>query len=407
MPVWARFRAAAARRFYRSFFRLLLVAASAAQWAVAAWVLAVGLGWAPAWPVHLFAVALLYACNRFMTRPRAPRRGRLFRVYTATAFVALFCSAFLLASTLFFAVAHGVLGVLSAHALEAGRTTLAAGVDSAFRWVTSLGVAAIALTMGYGYAFGHRALRVTRMTLPLDGLPRPLRITQISDIHIGQNLTLEELRGFVARVNATAPDLICVTGDIVDSPRADCATFLPVLEGLQAPLGVCAILGNHDHSVGAERVVAELRERTSFHILRDSALTFELGTGRLHIIGLDDRGRDWARGLQSDTRLAELLAAAPDGVPVLLLSHRPDIFCQAAAHNVPLTLSGHTHGGQLAFPWFGGVRRNLAEFVTAFDRGLYQSGSSWLYVNSGLGVTGQRIRLFTPREISVFELNPI
>src|SRR5215468_1381978 len=407
MPLWARLRAAVARRFYHHFFRLLLVAASAAQWAVAAWVLALGFGWAPTWPVHLIGVAVLYACNRFMTRSQAPRRRGVFRVYTATAFVALFCSAFLLASALFFAVAHGVLGVLTAQALEGSRTTLAAGVDGAFRWVTSLGMAAIALTMGYGYAFGQRALRVTRMTLPLDGLPRPLRIAQISDIHIGQNLTLEELRGFVARVNATAPDLICVTGDIIDSPRADCATFLPVLAELQAPLGVCAILGNHDHSVGAERVVAELRKRTAFHILRDSALTLEIGAGRLHVIGLDDRGRDWARGLQSDGRLADLLEAAPEGVPVLLLSHRPDVFRQAAAYNVPLTLSGHTHGGQLAVPWFGGVRRNLAEFVTAFDRGLYQSGSSWLYVNSGLGVTGQRIRLFTPREISVFELDPI
>jgi len=77
---------------------------------------------------------------------------------------------------------------------------------------------------------------------------------------------------------------------------------------------------------------------------------------------------------------------------------------QAAAAGVALTLSGHTHGGQLAVPWFGGRRRNLAEFITPFHRGLYERGASYLYVNSGLGVTGQRIRLFTPREIGVFEL---
>ena len=406
MPLWVRLRAAAARQFYRHFFRLLIVTASAAQWAVAAWVIGLGFGVPLGWPVHVVAVGALYAGNRVMTRTRAPRRGRLFRVYTATAFVALFCAMFLLASALLFAVTHAVLGVLSAQAFEGGRATLDAGLNGAFRWLASLGMAAIALTMGYGYAFGQRALRVTRMTLVLDGLARPLRITQISDIHIGQNLTLDELRGFVARVNATAPDLICVTGDIIDSARADFAAFLPVLDGLQARLGVCAILGNHDHSAGAERVVAELRRRTAFHILRDGALTLELEAGQLHVIGLDDRGRDWARGVQSDGRLADLLEAAPAGVPVLLLTHRPDIFPQAAASNVALTLSGHTHGGQLAVPWFGGVRRNLAEFITAFDRGLYQSGSSRLYVNSGLGVTGQRIRLFTPREITVFELSP-
>ena len=110
--------------------------------------------------------------------------------------------------------------------------------------------------------------------------------------------------------------------------------------------------------------------------------------------------------MQSDAALAGLLEAAPAGVPVLLLSHRPDIFHQAAASRVALTLSGHTHGGQLAVPWFGGRRRNLAEFITPFDRGLYRRSDSVLYVNSGLGVTGQRIRLLTPREVSVFELTP-
>jgi hypothetical protein len=177
-----------------------------------------------------------------------------------------------------------------------------------------------------------------------------------------------------------------------------------VLGELRARYGVCAILGNHDHFAGAARVVAELRSQTAFHVLRDSAVTLELDGARLHVVGLDDRGRDWARGVQSDGRLAELLDAAPADTPVLLLSHRPDIFRQAAAAAVPLTLSGHTHGGQLAVPWFGGRRRNLADFVTAFSRGLYRSGDSYLYVNCGLGVTGQRIRLFTPREISLFEL---
>jgi uncharacterized protein len=407
MLLWTRVRAAVARLFYRHFFRLLLITASAAQWAVVAWILRVGFDQPLVWEAHLLAIAVLYLCNRMLMRAGAPRRGRMFRVYTATAFVALFCSMFLLAATAVFTVAHGLLGVLSAQALaEGGRAMLASGIDGAFRWVASLGMAVIALAMGYGYTMGQRQLRVTRTTLALDGLAHPLRITQISDIHVGQNLTVAELRGFVERVNATAPDLICITGDIVDSPRTDCAVFLPVLAELRARFGVCAILGNHDHSAGAERVVDALWRLTPFRILRDSAATLELGGARVHLIGLDDRGRDWARGVESDGRLAELLAAAPPSVPVVLLSHRPDIFRQAAAAGVSLTLSGHTHGGQLAVPWFGGARRNLAEFVTAFDRGLYQAGASYLYVNSGLGVTGQRIRLFTPREISVFELQP-
>jgi hypothetical protein len=411
MSIWARLRAATAQLFFRYFFRLLFVAASAAQWAVFTWVAGVGFGaWPPRW-VHVLGVGGFYACNRALIGSSPRRRGRLFRTYTATAFIALFCSAFLLTTALAFLLAQGALGVLSAEALtEAGPASrLGAGLDGAFRWVASLGMAAIALTLGYGYVLGQRALRVTRIALPLPGLRpggRPLRIAQLSDIHVGRNLTVAELQAFVARVNATVPDLICVTGDIADSPAADYAAFFPVLAELRARFGVYAILGNHDHYAGADRVVAALRRWTSIRVLRDSAMTVDVDGAHLHVIGLDDRGRDWARGVQSDSRLAALLEAAPAEMPVLLLAHRPDIFHQAAAAGVALTLSGHTHGGQLAIPWFGGRRRNLAEFITRFDRGLYRWGDSCLYVNCGLGVTGQRIRLFTPREISVFELTP-
>ena len=408
MPTPTRIRAAAAGLFFRYFWMFLVLGASAAQWSCIAWVLTVGSGISLTWPLHVVAIGALYLANRALTRPRTARRGGVYRLYTGSALIALFCSVFLLLTASVFLVADAVLGVLSAQALTAsGQAMLGAGMDRAYHVIGSLGMAMIALAIGYGYAFGQRELRTTRIDLKMETLRggRPLRITQISDIHVGQNLSLAQLRRFVARVNATAPDLICITGDIADSPNADYATFFPVLGELRARFGVCAILGNHDHYAGADNVIAELRRWTGFRILRDEAVTLDLDGTPLHVIGLDDRGRDWARGVVSDTRLAELLAAAPADATVLLLSHRPDIFRQAAGV-VPLTLSGHTHGGQLAIPWFGRRRRNLAEFITSFDRGLYNAEGSYLYVNCGLGVTGLRIRLFTPREISVFELAP-
>lgn len=401
-------RAGLLRLFYSHFFRLLLVVASTGQWAVLAWVLHVGGGVAVPWWGHLLAVAGLYIFNRSITalRPRQAS-GPAFRFYTASAFVSLFCAVFLLATAVLWGLTSTLLGALSAQALTVGaQSSLVAGIDGAFHWVASLGMAAIALTMGYGYAVGQHQLRVTRTTLPLRDLGRPLRVAQISDIHVGQNLTMRQLRRFVDQVNGLDADLICVTGDIADSPLADYARFFPVLGELRARHGVCAILGNHDHYAGAQRVVDELQRWTPFRVLRDDAVTIDVDGAALHVIGLDDRGRDWARGVLSDACLSTLLAAAPGATPVLLLSHRPDIFHQAAAAGVGLTLSGHTHGGQLAIPWFRGRRRNLAEFITAFDRGLYAAPGAHLYVNCGLGVTGQRIRLFTPREISVFELQP-
>lgn len=403
-----RARAFVARRFFRSFFTTLLVAVSAAQWTVVAWALAVAAGVRPAWPLHLLAVAAIYLLNRRLTATRRARRSApAFRIYTATAFVSLFCAAFLGVTWLAFAAVDGMLGVLSAEAFgAAGQLAVQAGVGGAFRWTGSLGMAAIALLMGYGYLAGQHELRVHRQPVPVRGLRRPLRVAQISDIHIGQNLSRRQLERFVALVNQTEADLVCITGDIADSPLADLDAFFPLLAGLRARHGVCAILGNHDHGAGAERVVEALGRWTDFRVLRDAAVTLDCAGAPLHVIGLDDRGRDWARGVLSDARLADLLEAAPAGVPVLLLAHRPDIFAQAAVAGVPLTLSGHTHGGQLALPWFGGRRRNLAELVTDFDRGLYRRGDAHLYVNCGLGVTGQRIRLFTPREITVAELMP-
>jgi predicted MPP superfamily phosphohydrolase len=410
MSLWTRLRAGLAHLFYQYFFRLLIVAASVGQWAVVAWVANVAFQTTLPAAAHVLGIVAFYVGNRWLTGTRTRGRGALFHAYTAVAFVALFCAAFLLATTVAFAVVHGVLGAISAEALtETRQALIGAGVDDAFRWIASAGMAAIALLMGYGYLHGQHELEVTRVPLSIpamNGGRRTLTVAQISDIHIGQNLSVAQLRAFVARVNATAPDLICITGDIADSPLADYATCFPVLGMLRARYGVCAILGNHDHYAGAERVIDALRRWTTFRVFRDHGVTLDLDGTALHVIGLDDRGRDWARGVRSDAILAALLESAPAGVPVLLLSHRPDIFHQAAAAGVALTLAGHTHGGQLALPWFGGRRRNLAEFVTPFDRGLYSAGASRLYVNCGLGVTGQRIRLFTPREITVFELSP-
>ena len=120
----------------------------------------------------------------------------------------------------------------------------------------------------------------------------------------------------------------------------------------------------------------------------------------LHLIGLDDRGKDWARGLDADATLTRLRADIPRHEPIILLSHRPDIFPAAAGLGIDLTLSGHTHGGQFALP-FQSQQFNLARFITRFPRGQYTLGKCFLYVNRGLGVTGQRIRLFTPREIAL------
>jgi predicted MPP superfamily phosphohydrolase len=168
---------------------------------------------------------------------------------------------------------------------------------------------------------------------------------------------------------------------------------------------VFVTLGNHDVYAGAGAVTAALRALTPFTVLRNAHAEVRVDGAVLPVVGVDDLGRDWARGVPEHPALSGLAAGLPPGSPWLLLSHRPDCFAQAARLGVSLMLSGHTHGGQLALPARGGRRaRNLAEFITAFDRGTYRQGSSTLYVNRGLGFTGQKIRLFTPREVACIEL---
>jgi hypothetical protein len=405
---------AAAVWFFGHFFALLLAGVSLAQWVTGAWLVSV-LGHPLPAPIHFAGALTLYAINRkVIGTMRGQRDGRswqarVLRGYSGVAFTALFCAVFLGLSTLGWATVRLLLGALT---VEAGTTqpvvmnSARSAIDGLFHWFSVTGVSTITLAFAYGYTIGQWRLTVTQLRVPLAYPPalRGLRIAQISDIHIGQNLTAAQLQRFVARVNALDPDLICITGDIADGPAANLSTQLPILAALRARLGVFAILGNHDHYAGADRVEAELRQYTPFTILRNAIATVEVRGTRLHIVGVDDVGRDWARGVHRHQGLAALESQLSSTEPVLLLSHRPEPFSHAAALGIGLTLSGHTHGGQVAMPWFGGRPRGLARFVTPFDQGLFEKNGCFLYVNRGLGVTGQRIRLFAPREISVIEV---
>jgi len=325
----------------------------------------------------------------------------IMRGYAAFAFTAVFCGVFLVLAGLAWELARlgaTPIGVVWAGVAPHARPDTAGRV---FGHVVDVGLAGIIGLFVLGYTAGRRALAVTRLAIPVAGLPPPLdgfRIVQLSDLHLGTHLGLAELEEHVARVNALEPDLVCITGDIVDRVET-CAVAFPVLAGLRARHGVIATLGNHDFAAGADDVAAALRHHTPFTVLRDQ----RADVAGLAILGVDDLGLDWARGVPEHPALPPLAATVPAGMPVLVLSHRPDCFPQAAALGACLMLSGHTHGGQLGLP-IGRRVRNLAEFMTRFDRGLYRERGASLYVNRGLGFTGQPIRLFTSREIAVLEL---
>lgn len=402
-----RMRERLTRLFFLYFFRLLLVAIAIGEWVCLSRLLsAIGIE-APRWVSYAMPVAF-YVANIFLVRLpshlESPWRQAV-RFYTAFAFTSVFGSVFVLLNTVAWSLFSAVTGSIS-WAMGPQTAAIADLPARGYHSSTSLGLAAIGLLFTYGYTFGQRELITTRVKVrfrraapALNGL----RIVQISDIHIGRFMPPELLRRYVEKVNALAPDIVVITGDLLDSTK-DIPAHFPVLGELRGRYGVFAILGNHDVYAGADEVEAGLRELTDIIVLRDDFATIRVDGAPLHIVGVNDLGRDWARGVLEHPGLEAVLPQLPPDEPVLLLSHRPDLFQQAIDAHIELTLSGHTHGGQLSLPQFRGRPLTLARFMTRFDRGLYREGDSTLYVNLGIGCTAQRIRLFAPREISVFEI---
>jgi predicted MPP superfamily phosphohydrolase len=390
--------------FFRSFFRLLLVFIALAEWVCIAWV-AHAFDATPPAALHVLAPAVFYFLNYRIIVRRGARRSRLvdaaIRVYASLAFTSIFCAVLLIPAGLVWLTGTGLASLAGIPA------DVSATVGRCYYWLVNAGFATVGGLLIWGYTVGQRQLIVSSLDAPIRDLPPELdgfRIVQLSDLHIGNYMDLAELAAHVERVNALEPDLVCLTGDLVDRPET-CTHAFPTLGGLRARHGVLAILGNHDFYAGADTVTAALRELTPFTVLRNALAVIERESARLVVVGVDDLGRDWARGVPEHPALPALATAAPSGAPLVVLSHRPDCFPQAAKLGAGLQLSGHTHGGQLAVPWLPGrPPRNLAEFISRFHRGLYREGDATLYVNRGLGFTGQRIRLFTSREIALVTL---
>jgi hypothetical protein len=291
-------------------------------------------------------------------------------------------------------------GFVAGPAVAGGFATLPLA-DPRFQYVSGVSATAGALVMLHGYWRGHRALAIERHTLSFSTLPAGLdglRVVHLSDLHVGPLADRRALAEALARVNALAPDVVCVTGDIVDSPKTEIAAWLPLLATLRARLGVFAILGNHDREAGADRVAVAIENGTNWRLLRDAVASMAVGTSRLHLLGLEDRPLTFLTD-----RLPALLAAVPsDGFPILLC-HHPDVFDDAAAAALPLTLAGHTHGGQLAVP--GLPQLNVARWmISPRSVGWFRQDGQYLHVSAGLGVSGQRVRVAMPCDITEITL---
>ena len=255
----------------------------------------------------------------------------------------------------------------------------------------------------YAGEISRHELSIEEHTIHLARLPdafRGLRIVQVSDFHYAEYTEAFFLREMVRQVNRLRPDLVVLTGDFVSfSPlplswaRRHAAPCAAILSGLECPLRY-ASLGNHDYVVGADDVAQPLREH-GIPVLMNAAVPVERGGQRL-----------WLAGLGSVcTGNADLDRAIPPAAsrePVILLAHEPDILPEVARHPVDLMLSGHTHGGQVRFPFVPPLF--LPDNGKVYVEGLFRLGPTQLYVNRGIGAVGLPFRFDCPPEITVLTL---
>jgi len=288
----------------------------------------------------------------------------------------------------------GAIGAGDAPGWEAWLTT--AGAWHA-PWLRASGLAVVGLAVaasGIGALQAARP-RIAEVTVPVADLAPDLDglcIAQISDVHLGPLTPAGFLERVVARVNGRRPDLVAITGDLVEATVAERGAEVRPLAGLTAP--AFFVTGNHEHYWGAN-AWCEAVAACGVTVLRGEHRLVRHGNATLLVAGVDDpAGGDGGR--------QALPARALDGVPTadfrLLLAHRPTEGYRAAAAGLDLQLSGHTHGGQF-FPWTLVVNR-----LMPFSPGLRRYGQTWIYTSRGTGFWGPPVRLGAPAEITLLTL---
>ena len=256
-----------------------------------------------------------------------------------------------------------------------------------------------ASVVGIGYAQASQAPKIVEVDVPIEGLPASadgLRIVQLSDVHIGPTLKKEFLEQCVATANGLDPDIIAVTGDLIDGWVDKLADDVAPLANLKARHGAYFVTGNHEYYWDGPAWCAEVA-RLGLTVLNNEHRLIEHEGARLLLAGVTDYGGGrMAEGHDSDP--AKARAGAPDHDASVLLAHQPRSIDAAAKAGYDLQLSGHTHGGQY-FPF------NLMVYLAQpYVAGLAKHDDTWIYVSRGTGFWGPPLRVGAPHEITLITL---
>ena len=244
----------------------------------------------------------------------------------------------------------------------------------------------------YGY-FEALNIKAERLEIRTNKLKEKIRIAQISDLHIGLIVREERLKKIIDIILKESPDMVVSTGDLVDGQIDGLEGLNGLLREINPPLGKYAVVGNHEYYAGFEKALA-FTQRAGFRVLRDELIDIN---GKILVAGVDDPQAK-AYGLWRGLPERAIFSGLPKDRFVLLLKHRPRVESEGL---FDLQLSGHVHNGQI-FPF-----RLITKLAYPYLSGLYEFGSSLLYVSRGSGTWGPPVRVLSPPEVTIIDLIPL
>ncbi len=249
-------------------------------------------------------------------------------------------------------------------------------------------------------------VKLEKVSVRIKNLPPEFsgyKIAMVSDLHVGLFTPLSRLQKFARVAQEAKPDLFVVCGDITDDDPQYLPKFLKSLEVLDPYLPAIGVLGNHDVYANPEKTLQVL-EDSRLQMLVNEGMAIQRGESFIWIAGVGDQGaRRFGNWGSVAPDFDKALEGKPEGAPTILLAHQPQGFKEAIERKVELTLSGHTHGGQVGFK---ALNWSLAKLFMKYHMGLFKEGESQLYVTPGTGYWTLPVRFGLTPEVSLIELQP-
>lgn len=260
-------------------------------------------------------------------------------------------------------------------------------------------------TYYYARDIEPKMLHINNKTITSAKIPNAFhdfKIVQFSDTHIGFHYTLDQLKDLVAQINKQNPDLIVFTGDLVDEPNTYNWNhqLITVLRTLTAKQGKYWIYGNHDHGGYGTNVVKDTMEQADFQLLQNQHVTLNKDNDGIILAGIDDL-------MLGRPDLTKTLKQANPDLFTILLAHEPDFADTSVKYPVNIQLSGHSHGGQVRFPFIGDLY--TPAYAEKYVQGKYSfnNGDLLLYVSRGIGTTRLPYRFLCKPEFNIYTLKKI